>query len=392
MSRLDPTLSSALADTVYALTRRENLTDAITSVKDRFQEILTVSDTSLLKGKTGGPGFVKCRTAFGFVLMGKGRFEGHAFFLFRGTQYAADWLTNLNAGVSRSPSGFSIHDGFHMAFKSMKPQLSEYMAEISKKKINHIHCIGHSLGGGIATICADWIRASYKRKPYLYTYGSPRVGTEPFAAHLTQQLGGERVFRVYHSTDVVPCLPTWPYSHVPFQAKDYWIYSPGIFPSAEYHAANLYVDSVTGKSWSALSNLKHEHQSEFSILRWLRSQTIASFTTNTLNWLNGALTYVLEKCFNGAKWIISTSFNTTFTLVDKLAFILSRPDIVIGKVSELVMLLVTKMLQAIGMFHKVKKEQLNREFIRFVFLRLQQKMNDHAKAALGKVLVDGRQI
>lgn len=63
MSRLDPTLSSALADTVYALTRRENLTDAITSVKDRFQEILTVSDTSLLKGKTGGPGFVKCRTA-----------------------------------------------------------------------------------------------------------------------------------------------------------------------------------------------------------------------------------------------------------------------------------------------------------------------------------------
>lgn len=56
------------------------------------------------------------------------------------------------------------------------------------------------------------------------------------------------------------------------------------------------------------------------------------------------------------------------------------------------MLLINKMLQALGMFQKVKKEQLNRDLIRFVFLRLQQKMNDHAKAALGKVLVDGRQI
>jgi len=49
-------------------------------------------------------------------------------------------------------------------------------------------------------------------------------------------------------------------------------------------------------------------------------------------------------------------------------------------------------MQAIGWAKKIKKEDLNREFIRNVLLRLQQRANDYATAALGKVLVNGRQI
>lgn len=365
---------------------------AIKDLNTAFGDVLAFSNDNMLKAKTGGPAFIKCRTAFGFVLFGKGRFDGHAFFLFRGTQYLADWLTNGNIGVSRSPSGYSIHDGFHTAFKSMKPQLAVFMSEATKKNITYIHCIGHSLGGALATICADWIRTSYKRKPYLYTYGSPRVGLESFAHFCTQSMGGERIFRVYHRTDIVPCIPIWPFVHTPFRSTDYWLPSPGFFPGAEYHDMGLYVKNVSGKPWLALASLRAEHKSDFSILRWLRSQTFWGFTIKTLDWLSGAIDFVLRTCFKAASGLFKSLVGTGFTLMDKLAYLLSRQDLIIGNTSDLVVLLISKMMQAIGWVKKIKKEDLNREFIRNVLLRLQQRANDYATQALGNVMVKGRQI
>ena len=392
MTAISPELGARLANGVYSLTKREKLKDALTDLNLMFGDIFTFSEEVLLKAKTGGPWFIKCRTAFGFTLLGKGPLQGHAFFLFRGTQYLADWLTNLNISVSRSPSGQPVHDGFNKAFKTMEPKLKEFMATVQKGNITHIHCVGHSLGGALATLCGDWIKSGYKIKPYIYTYGSPRVGLYGFADLCTTTIGAERIFRAYHKTDIVPCIPIWPFIHTPNAGQDYYLPSPGIIPMAEYHGMDHYINSVKGKSWPTLAALESERKSDDGIVRWLKSSSPIGLTITALEWLNQALVYVLKKCLKGVAWAISGAFGTSFTLMDQLAYVLKKGIDVSENVSSLVLNLIKKMMEILGMKKVLKAAELTREFIRSIFLKLQQKVNDFTQAALSKVLVKGRAV
>lgn len=392
MTAISPELGARLANGVYSLTKREKLKDALTDLNLMFGDIFTFSEEALLKAKTGGPWFIKCRTAFGFTLLGKGPLQGHAFFLFRGTQYLADWLTNLNISVSRSPSGQPVHDGFNMAFKTMEPKLKEFMTTVQKSNVTHIHCVGHSLGGALATLCGDWMKSGYKIKPYIYTYGSPRVGLYGFADLCTTTIGAERIFRAYHKTDIVPCIPIWPFIHTPNAGQDYYLPSPGIIPMAEYHGMDHYINSVKGKSWPTLAALESERKSDDGIVRWLKSTSPIGLTITALEWLNQALVYVLKKCLKGVAWAISGTFGTSFTLMDQLAYVLKKGIDVSENVSSLVLNLIKKMMEILGMKKVLKAAELTREFIRSIFLKLQQKVNEFTQAALSKVLVKGRAV
>ena len=99
MSELTPPQYSELADDAYTLSRRKSIQEAIDYLNKKYKDVLTFSEENLLKSKTGGPWFIKCKTAFGFTLFGRGSLQGNAFIIFRGTKYLADWLSNLNAGV-----------------------------------------------------------------------------------------------------------------------------------------------------------------------------------------------------------------------------------------------------------------------------------------------------
>nr|WP_274054955.1 hypothetical protein [Thalassomonas haliotis] len=39
-----------------------------------------------------------------------------------------------------------------------------------------MHCVGHSPGGALAALTADWIKAGFGKTVYLYTFAAPRVG------------------------------------------------------------------------------------------------------------------------------------------------------------------------------------------------------------------------
>src|SRR5690606_14137760 len=162
VAKLPSYQAARVEDDGYSLTLLPTMIDADSFLNGESGEGFNYQEQSLLKAKTGRPWFIKCRTAFGFTLLGQGSLKGHAFFLFRGTQYLADWLTNLNISVSRSSSGQPVHDGFKSAFFTMEPKLKEFMAIVAKNNISHIHCIGHSLGGALATLCGDWIKSGYK--------------------------------------------------------------------------------------------------------------------------------------------------------------------------------------------------------------------------------------
>lgn len=75
-----------------------------------------------------------------------------------------------------------------------------------------VHCIGHSLGGAIANLAAEWAANTLNKKVKLYTFGSPRVGfaSGGFANKLTTALLPENIHRVYHNNDPVPMIPTFP--------------------------------------------------------------------------------------------------------------------------------------------------------------------------------------
>ena len=69
----------------------------------------------------------------------------------------------------------------------------------------------HSLGGALATLGANWIKAQYKVPVKLYTFGSPRVGHNPFAIQSETSLNG--IYRAVHRSDPVPMVPVWPFVH-----------------------------------------------------------------------------------------------------------------------------------------------------------------------------------
>lgn len=392
MRELTPRQAAQLSDDVYALTRFPNLKDAIDYLNDVHKGRLAFSERQVTKGKTGGPFFIKCRTAFGFALVGQNNLKGQAFIIFRGTKYLADWLTNFNLSVSGSTSGMPLHDGFNKAFDSMRSALTEFMAEATRGGVTTVHCVGHSLGGALATICADWLSTAYKVKPYLYTFGSPRVGLQGFSSQCTKNVGANGIFRVYHKTDIVPFVPIWPFMHTPLPGRDYYLPSPGVVPMVEYHGMDRYVESVRGTSWDNLGAFKPEQKNDAGVVQWLKQVTPVGLTVSSIEWLARALTYVLEQCMHSKAILISRSFSTTFTLLDQLAYIL-RSGIDLSKnTSSLVLLLIRKIMRILGMGKVLELEELTREFIRSILLRLQARVSELSRNALSRVLVDGRAI
>ncbi|MGI9282961.1 MAG: lipase family protein [Endozoicomonas sp.] len=387
---IEPRLAANIASAVYALSEKPTIEDAITDMNALFNGSLVFSESNLLKGKTGGPGFIKVRTAFGFVLEGKKQLKGHTFVVFRGTQYLADYLSNANFFVGSSNTGRSVHQGFMKAFNSMLPQLREFTGKLSNG--SQVHCIGHSLGGALATIAAEWLSVEKGIRPKLYTFGSPRVGLQDFAHGTTQRLGSENIFRAWHKTDLVPMIPIWPFFHTPDSGRDYFLPSPGFSPSIEWHSMSHYIRSVGKKSWSKLYALREPQPTESDIQRWLADKTLLSSTLPAIQWLQSALAYVVGKCLSAIGSSYQMLQSTHSTLMDTLAWILSRGVKLTDKLSGWVVHLMRKIAEFLGMHRHVKTEKPEKQLIRYLLERLSGKVNQMAKNVLSQVLADGRAI
>ena len=376
MTALSPTITSRLAIDVYTLSKIPTLEAGIKELNRLHRGMFDFAESNMLSAKTGPVG-IKISTAFGFVLVGKKEagLNGHAVILFRGSQSLADWLTNFNITTSKTDSGHSVHDGFNQAFIGMKPQISKLLRSL--KNVHIFHCIGHSLGGALATLCANWLK-SQKKTAYLYSYGSPRVGLGSFAQHFTNNMKG-KVFRVYHKTDPVPVLPTWPYVHVPETGIDYLLHSSGGFFSARYHSMKgEYCPKVKDHSWSSLPSLKDGPKSNSRIIRWLKSASRVVFSSNSILYLNDALMFVLKK----AGYIVPKVITGSFSLLDGMAYVLKKGLSLVATVGKWILLFVKKLLEVLGMSSVVEASLLSKNYLRQLLMRLQQKVTIEAQKAL----------
>jgi triacylglycerol lipase len=227
----------------------------------------------------------------------------------------------------------------------MRPQLQQFVAHCHGRIV---HCIGHSLGGALATVCAEWLSHSHGISSYVYSFGSPRAGLFGFADACTKGVGADKIFRVYHKTDIVRCTPTWPFIHTPNQGDEYFVPPPGVVPWSTYHAMQRYLGSVTDHTWNSLKALKKERLTDAGVVRWLKDVKPLAITLTTLEWLNQALMFVLEKCMQGAARQLSSACASGFTILDSIAYILSKGVNMAESVSGWVVFLVRKILVLLG--------------------------------------------
>jgi hypothetical protein len=125
------------------------------------------------------------------------------FVVFRGTEATSlkDIVADLRAWQSpwqtepKVPNTL-VHNGFQMAYQSIKAQLGNALPAGDARLI----FTGHSLGAAVATLAAADQRAS---RPLLLTFGLPRVGNQAFI----EQLAGINHRRYVDCCDVVTRVP-----------------------------------------------------------------------------------------------------------------------------------------------------------------------------------------
>ncbi|WP_379317443.1 lipase family protein [Paenibacillus puldeungensis] len=100
------------------------------------------------------------------------------------------------------------HRGFTCIYQSARNELIRQLNMLSTTK--RLFIAGHSLGGALAVLAALDVAVNTPFKnPFVYTYGSPRVGDPVFASRFNQTV--ENSFRISNVYDIIPTLPALAY-------------------------------------------------------------------------------------------------------------------------------------------------------------------------------------
>lgn len=136
---------------------------------------------------------------------------------FRGTSSIKDALTDLTTLQTKFiEDGVKVHNGFYKQFISIESEIKEHIKNICKTypSINKLCFVGHSLGGGLATLGSVWFKNLFPEKiTECYTFGSPRTGNKKFIELFQKNI--DISYRIVDHKDpiqYVPMLPT--YHHV----------------------------------------------------------------------------------------------------------------------------------------------------------------------------------
>lgn len=399
MNEIEPALAADLAKDVYDLVKRNVPIElALQTLQNTYTSVFDININDVTQARTGGPGFIKCETAFGMMVYGTGEFyKSHAFIVLRGSRILGDWLTNGNFVLtSRSAAGHSVHDGFNQAFKSFRAQLDSFIAGFGQQGIARVHCIGHSLGGALAALCAEYVKSATRKEVYLYSFGSPRTGLSMFADELSRALTPERVFRVYHRTDIVPCIPPWPYTHVPSfmsEMHDYFQPSPGKLPSDEWHDMDNYVKTIGSNSWTQLRGKRFEPFDDQATEAWLNHKSPIHFNITDLTRLDKAIWYVLKKCFRflGITASFFANVASDFNIYDTVAYVMHKAfkaaELTTTAVSSIPVLIKALIRKVCGLLGIIETEKTDRNFIRTLFQWLSVRLKQYCREAIDRTLM-----
>ncbi|MBI2381990.1 MAG: lipase family protein [Gammaproteobacteria bacterium] len=345
MNPLSPRESSRFAEHVYYVREQPDMLAAQREAAGmRIGDLFDIGMGKRVTG-TSGPLVLKQESGFGYLAEGKGGRSGETILVLRGTDTARDWLTDGNIGLARGPSAWPVHAGFNDTFNSLRGQIDQYLRG---KNPSAIHCIGHSLGGALATLAADYLSELSVAKIQLYTFGSPRVGVTGFARHLSEKLGQEGVNRVFHTADPVGMIPIFPYAHTPLLSPVCPLPWEGFCISPGAHSIGRYSDVLSkAESWRPLRRQPDPTGLEAEVRQWLDAANgnVLMLSATVFQMINKALFWLLKRSLN---IVVGSALTGAVTLLDKLAWLLSQGAAACGEVAAYLRELVQRILRFLG--------------------------------------------
>ncbi|KJY78358.1 lipase family protein [Vibrio nigripulchritudo] len=269
-------------------------------------------------GKTGGMLSIFGKKTTGFALIGEGKdaYKSDIVLAVRGTDTLGDIIADANVGLKGSPNGHAAHAGFVNLFNTIKPQIRQYLAK-RKTLPSRVHCVGHSLGGAIASLFADWLKAEYSLKVNLYTFGTPRIGMLGYASKKI-----DKTYRCTHGADPVPMFPLWPFVHA---GEEYRLdASVGVVPSTHKLASTGnpgYVNTAKSESWTTLRKVSKNFFNKRVVLDYNRRKE-AAFNQTWKDKIIGAVITLLRD--SGIGLGLQSAMLPMLTIYDILARHLSK--------------------------------------------------------------------
>jgi triacylglycerol lipase len=283
-------------------------------------ELAKADLTRVFSGTTG----LGTKSGFGYVLQFKKGSRRHAIIATRGTRAEmglADILTDLRGATTSFGDYGPVHKGFKRTFDSVLVDLAPEHGAIMGADV--VHCVGHSLGGGVATLMAAHY-ASLGKAVKLYTFGSPRVGAFKTYSTLHARIQQENIFRTAHDLDPVSLLASFPYVHVnpsPGDPNNFTLVSPtGALLSTKNHGMDAYIGSVGSSdavTWRSLRAAARKVDHDNCVLaKWLLH---GSANPNWVQRASARTLGILFKLFAHVLRSTSTSVILSLSAVDLLA-------------------------------------------------------------------------
>lgn len=120
----------------------------------------------------------------------------------RGTLELEDFLLDADARQVPIKGGTGqAHRGFYNAFNAAKAFVERYMEAFYMEQT--IVICGHSLGGAVALLLAEWVNQHWTTDTQLYTFGAPRAADRAFV----QAASGLAHHRLVNHNDPIPGVP-----------------------------------------------------------------------------------------------------------------------------------------------------------------------------------------
>jgi len=291
---LSPIDTAVAARDIYKIRTHSTTGDTVSDLNDQFARKFQFNEDSRFTGRSGLM-IISKDTGFGLIGKGINGYKNDTIIITRGTKIAHDLLTDADCGYSikNSSANKSVHAGFNKTFYSMLPEISAYL---KNNNVKNVHCVGHSLGGAIATLIAEWVVTETNANANLYTFGSPRVGLAPFAQNLNSHNKIKHIFRATNSGDPITLVPLWPFVHTPENGFEYRV-STGNTLGLSRHYMDSYVQSIgSATSWEKIkrtSSFIPDSTCE-QMLNTPNGQS-SSFCSRSLEKITATLLYLLKK-------------------------------------------------------------------------------------------------
>ncbi|WP_269082177.1 lipase family protein [Thalassomonas actiniarum] len=296
---------------------------------------------------------------------------------FRGTVSCSDISTDVRATGSVGDNGSTVHAGFNTLFHTMKDELQAYFNHV--REISTIHCVGHSLGGALASLAADWFKHNFSHDIKLYTFGAPKVGYSNFALKTTNTLAQENIYRCSNGSDPIPMVPVWPFVHAPYNGYEYSL-AGGAIINPLAHTLKRYIKNAESENWDNFSKKRAFNSYNRVRLKpensWQASPTVYWFIR-----LSEALVTLLRDVRAGLLNSIQNGIANGLNLYDQIAMVLAQVSFATPSFNGQLAGLLSHMLVFSGL-KAVEIGELSYEFIRWVFEKTLAVLNRVARQAL----------